>query len=168
VWGTGLVQDVQAALSASGLEPSALTLEITESVVAGTREVLVAVLHEVTALGVDLALDDFGTGYSSLSLLQDLPVRSLKIERSFVGAIGTGSERMAFVQAIVDLAQALGIEVVGEGIETAMQLNALRRIGCRVGQGFYFSEPLPAAEVDELFAAGMPALPRRRGRVEAA
>jgi EAL domain-containing protein (putative c-di-GMP-specific phosphodiesterase class I) len=137
-------------------------------VIGGTREVLVAVLHEVTALGVDLALDDFGTGYSSLSLLQDLPVRAIKIDRSFVGAIGTGNERIAFVQAIVDLAQALGLEVVGEGIETAMQVNALRRAGCRVGQGFYFSEPLRPAELDELFAAGAPALPRRRGRIAAA
>jgi diguanylate cyclase (GGDEF)-like protein/PAS domain S-box-containing protein len=168
VWRPGLVQDVEAALASSGLDPSTLTLEVTESVIAGTQELLVAVLHDVTALGVDLALDDFGTGYSSLSLLQDLPVRSIKIDRSFVGAIGTGSERIAFVQAIVDLAQALGLEVVGEGIETAMQVNALRRVGCRVGQGFYFSEPLRASELDELFAAGAPALPRGRGRVVAA
>ena len=168
VWRTGLVEDVDAALASSGLDPSALTLEITESVVAGTRDVLVTVLNDVTALGVDLALDDFGTGYSSLSLLQDLPVGTLKVDRSFVGEIGTGNERMAFVQAIVDLAQALGLVVVGEGIETAMQVNALRRVGCRVGQGFYFSEPLRARELDELFADGVPALPRGRGRVQAA
>jgi diguanylate cyclase (GGDEF)-like protein/PAS domain S-box-containing protein len=165
----GLVEDVRAALAESGLEPSALTLEITESVIAGTRDDLITVLHDVTALGVDLALDDFGTGYSSLSLLQDLPVRTLKVDRSFVGALGNGNERTAFVQAIVDLAQALGLEVVGEGIETAMQVNALRRVGCRVGQGFYFSEPLRTTELDELFAEGaLPALPRGRGRVEAA
>jgi diguanylate cyclase (GGDEF)-like protein/PAS domain S-box-containing protein len=168
VWRPGLVQDVEAALASSGLDADALTLEITESVIGGTRDLLVAVLHEVTALGVDLALDDFGTGYSSLSLLQDLPVRAIKIDRSFVSAIGTGSERIAFVQAIVDLGQALGLEVVGEGIETAMQVNALRRAGCRVGQGFYFSEPLRPAELDEVFAAGAPALPRRRGRIAAA
>jgi diguanylate cyclase (GGDEF)-like protein len=165
----GLVEDVQTALTDSGLEASALVLEITETVVAGPRDDLIAVLHDVTALGVDLALDDFGTGYSSLSLLRDLPVRTLKIDRSFVGVLGTGSERIAFVQAIVDLAQALGLEVIGEGIETAMHVNALRRVGCRVGQGFYFSEPLRPTEFGELFAEGaVPELPRRRAGVVAA
>jgi diguanylate cyclase (GGDEF)-like protein/PAS domain S-box-containing protein len=168
VWRPGLVEDVQAALEEAGLAASALTLEITESVIAGVRDVLVTVLHDVRALGVDLALDDFGTGYSSLSLLGDLPVRALKIDRSFVGALGTGNGRMPFVQAIVDLAQALGLDVVGEGIETAMQVNELRRVGCRVGQGFYFSEPLRASELDELFAFGTPALPRGSGSAEAA
>jgi diguanylate cyclase (GGDEF)-like protein/PAS domain S-box-containing protein len=163
----GLLEDVQAALSESGLDPSALTLEITESVLAGTRDDLVAVLHDVSGLGVGVALDDFGTGYSSLSLLQDLPVGSIKIDRSFVAALDAGGERMAFVQAIVDLAQALGLEVVGEGIESALQVNALRRLGCRVGQGFYFSEPLRVSELDALFAGGAaPTLPR--GRVRAA
>jgi diguanylate cyclase (GGDEF)-like protein/PAS domain S-box-containing protein len=158
----GLVEDVEAALAESGLESSALVLEITESVVAGPRDDLIDVLHDVTALGVDLALDDFGTGYSSLSLLRDLPVRMLKIDRSFVGVLGTGSEQTAFVQAIVDLAQALGLEVIGEGIETATHVNALRRVGCRVGQGFFFSEPLRPTEFGELFAEGaVPELPRR-------
>jgi diguanylate cyclase (GGDEF)-like protein/PAS domain S-box-containing protein len=165
---TSLLEDVEAALSASGLEPSALTLEITESVLAGPRDELIAVLHDVTALGVDLALDDFGTGYSSLSLLQDLPVNSLKIDRTFVGAFGTGDERTAFLQAIVDLAQALGLQVVGEGVETPMQANALRRIGCRVGQGFYYSQPLPPEEIGDLLAAGgLPTFPRRRGEAAA-
>jgi EAL domain-containing protein (putative c-di-GMP-specific phosphodiesterase class I) len=165
----GLVEDVEAALAESGLESSALILEITESVVAGTRDDLISVLHDVTALGVDLALDDFGTGYSSLSLLRDLPVRTLKIDRSFVGVLGTGSERTAFVQAIVDLAQALGLEVIGEGIETAMHVSTLRRVGCRVGQGFYFSEPLRPAEFGELFAGGaVPELPPRGTTVVAA
>jgi EAL domain-containing protein (putative c-di-GMP-specific phosphodiesterase class I) len=152
------------------LEPSALTVEITESVLAGPRDELIGVLEEVTALGVDLALDDFGTGYSSLSLLHDLPVRTLKIDRAFVGALGTGGERTAFVKAIIDLAQALGLEVVGEGIETPMQANALRRLGCRVGQGFYFAPPLAVSDVDALLAAGrLPTFPRSgSGRVAAA
>jgi diguanylate cyclase (GGDEF)-like protein/PAS domain S-box-containing protein len=167
----GLLHVVEEALKASGLEPSALTLEITESVLAGPRDELIEVLEEVTALGVDLALDDFGTGYSSLSLLHDLPVQTLKIDRAFVGALGTGGERTAFVKAIIDLAQALGLEVVGEGIETPMHANALRRLGCRVGQGFYFAGPLAASDVDELLAAGrLPTFPRTSGggRVAAA
>ena len=160
---TSLLEDVEAALSASGLDPSALTIEITESVLAGPRDELIAVLHDVTALGVDLALDDFGTGYSSLSLLQDLPVNTIKIDRRFVGALGTG-EQTAFVQAIVDLAHALGLDVVGEGVETAMQANSLRRIGCRVGQGFYYARPLPADEIGALLEReSLPTFPRLGG-----
>ena len=107
-----------------------------------------------------LALDDFGTGYSSLSLLQDLPIDTLKIDRTFVRNIGTADERMAFVRAIVDLAEALGLAVVAEGIETAVHLEALRRLGCRIGQGFYFAEPLEARAIDELVTIGVvPHLP---------
>ena len=90
-------------------------------------------------------------------------MQTLKIDRSFVGAIGTGTERIAFVRAIVDLADALGLTVIGEGIETAEHVATLLRLGCRIGQGFYFAEPLEAAVLDELFAAGAaPTLPGRR------
>ena len=119
----GLLEDVARALETSGLDPAALTLEITETVLVGARDDLVSLLGEIEAHGVSLALDDFGTGYSSLSLLQDLPVQTLKIDRTFVGAIGTGTERIAFVRAIVDLAEALDLTVIGEGIE-------LRHIRC--------------------------------------
>lgn len=156
----GLLEDVQSALAYSGLEPSALTLEITETLLAGPRDELIGVLQEVTALGVVLALDDFGTGYSSLSLLQDLPVDMLKIDRTFVKAIGTGGERLAFVRAIIDLAEALGLAVVAEGIETAVHLGAVMRLGCRIGQGFYFAGPLEARAFDELVTGGIvPRLP---------
>jgi diguanylate cyclase (GGDEF)-like protein/PAS domain S-box-containing protein len=165
----GLLEDVQAALAASGLEPSALTLEITESVLVGPRDDLIGILHETTKLGVDLALDDFGTGYSSLSLLQDLPVDSLKIDRSFVGAMGASRERIAFVRAIVDLAHALGLSVVGEGIETELHVQTLMRLGCRIGQGFYFAGPLEVAAIDRLIAGGrLPRLPGGSTRAEAA
>jgi diguanylate cyclase (GGDEF)-like protein/PAS domain S-box-containing protein len=166
----GLLEDVRHALESSALDPSALTLEITETVLAGPRDDLIGLLGEVQGLGVALALDDFGTGYSSLSMLQDLPVRTLKIDRAFIGAIGTGKERIAFVRAIVDLAEALGLTVVGEGIESPAHVTTLLRLGCRVGQGFYFAEPLEAAALDELFASGtVPRLPEgRSGRAEAA
>jgi len=161
----GLLDDVRHALEGSGLDPSALTLEITESLLVGPRDDLISLLGEVGALGVALALDDFGTGYSSLSMLQDLPVQTLKIDKAFVGAIGTGGERTAFVRAIVDLAEALGLVVVGEGIETATHVATLLRLGCRVGQGFYFARPLEASMLDELFAGGVaPRLPRRRAQ----
>jgi len=141
-------------------------LEITETVLVGARDGLVSLLGEIEGLGVSLALDDFGTGYSSLSLLQDLPVQTLKIDRTFVGAIGTGTERIAFVRAIVDLAEALGLTVIGEGIETAAHVSTLLRLGCRIGQGFYFAEPLEARALDELFASNV--APRLAGRRAAA
>ena len=144
----GLIEDVEAALAGSGLAPEHLTLEITESVLARRREELTDILEEVTGRGIRLALDDFGTGYSSLSLLQDLPVHTLKVDRSFVQSIEAEGGRAPFVRAIVDLAHALELAVVAEGIEEVGQIAALRRLGCRIGQGFYFSKPLPAAALE--------------------
>jgi diguanylate cyclase (GGDEF)-like protein/PAS domain S-box-containing protein len=146
----GLVEDVEHALAESGLPPEALTLEITESVLARRREEMTAILEEVTELGVQLALDDFGTGYSSLSLLQHLPVHTLKIDRSFIRSVELGPERRAFVRAIVDLAHALDLPVVAEGIEVPEQAAELLRLGCRLGQGFYFAKPLEAHELARL------------------
>jgi diguanylate cyclase (GGDEF)-like protein/PAS domain S-box-containing protein len=156
-----LLENVQRALAGSGLEPGFLTLEITESVLARRREEMTCILEEVTRLGVRLALDDFGTGYSSLSLLQDLPVHTLKIDRSFVESVGTGSGRVPFVRAIVELAEALGLAVVAEGVEDAAQVAALKQLGCRVGQGFYFARPLEPQELEALVVAGvLPRVPR--------
>ena len=168
-----LVESVRSALVASGLPPEALTLELTESVLARRHEELRAVLAEVALLGVRLALDDFGTGYSSLSLLQDLPVHTLKVDRSFVNALDADTTRQGFVQAIVDLAQTLDVSLVAEGMETAAQTTELRRLGCQVGQGFHFSPPLGADEVGELLAAGAcesldAAVSTRDARAEAA
>ena len=144
----GLLEDVRGALAVSGLPPEALTLEITESVLA--RGDMASILEEVSALGVQLALDDFGTGYSSLSLLQNLPVDTLKIDRSFIRRVDA-VERRAFVQAILDLAQALDLPVVAEGIEAPEQVHELERLGCRLGQGFYFARPLDAVSFESLF-----------------
>jgi EAL domain-containing protein (putative c-di-GMP-specific phosphodiesterase class I) len=149
----GLLEDVHAALSHSGLPAEALTLEITESVLA--RDETTGILEEVSALGVRLALDDFGTGYSSLSLLHTLPVNTLKIDRSFIRTVN-GPEQQAFVRAIVDLAHALGLPVVAEGIEGIEQARELQRLGCRLGQGFYFAKPLEAESFETLVLAGRP------------
>ena len=165
----GLVDDVRAALSTSGLAPHALTLEITESALARRREEMTAILEDVTALGVLLALDDFGTGYSSLSLLRDLPVHTLKIDRSFVQTIDAGPGPRAFVQAIVDLAEALRLTAVAEGVERPIQVAALRRIGCSYGQGFHFARPLAADALDVLLREGrVPARIGQPGRPAAA
>jgi diguanylate cyclase (GGDEF)-like protein/PAS domain S-box-containing protein len=144
----GLLEDVREALAMSGLPPEALTLEITESVLA--RGEMATILEEVSELGVRLALDDFGTGYSSLSLLQNLPVDTLKIDRSFIRSVD-GAGRRALVQAIIDLASALDLPVVAEGIEEPEQVHELERLGCRLGQGFYFARPLDPRSFEVLF-----------------
>ncbi len=167
--GRALLDDVRSALESSGLPPAALELEITESVVARRRDEMTGILNGVADLGVRLALDDFGTGYSSLSLLQDLPVQVLKMDRAFVRSLDAGSDRVAFVRAIVDLAATLGLTVVAEGIEDAYQAAALRRLGCRRGQGYYFARPLALPELEALLSSrsslrplGTPALVGRR------
>jgi diguanylate cyclase (GGDEF)-like protein/PAS domain S-box-containing protein len=144
----GLIDDVDAALAGSGLAPEHLMLEITESVLARRMDELTSILAEVTSHGVRLALDDFGTGYSSLSLLQDLPVHTLKVDRSFVQSIVAEGGRAPFVRAIVELAAGLELTVIAEGIEEVGQVAALRRLGCRIGQGFYFSKPLTPAALE--------------------
>jgi len=168
-----LLESVRIALERSGLPPEALTLELTESVLARRHEELRAVLADVAALGVRIALDDFGTGYSSLSLLQDLPVHTLKVDRSFVSALDADATRQGFVQAIVDLAQTLDVALVAEGMETAAETTELRRLGCRAGQGFHFAPPLAPQDVGELLDAGActsldDALSKRDVRPEAA
>jgi predicted signal transduction protein with EAL and GGDEF domain len=168
-----LLESVRVALERSGLPPEALTLELTESVLARRHEELRAVLADVAALGVRIALDDFGTGYSSLSLLQDLPVHTLKVDRSFVSALDEDATRQGFVQAIVDLAQTLDVALVAEGMETAAETTELRRLGCRAGQGFHFAPPLAPQEVGDLLGAGAcasldEALSKRQARPEAA
>jgi len=168
-----LLESVRVALERSGLPPEALTLELTESVLARRHEELRAVLADVAALGVRIALDDFGTGYSSLSLLQDLPVHTLKVDRSFVTALDEDATRQGFVQAIVDLAQTLDVALVAEGMETAAETTELQRLGCRAGQGFHFAPPLAPEEVGDLLGAGAcasldEALSKRQARPEAA
>jgi diguanylate cyclase (GGDEF)-like protein/PAS domain S-box-containing protein len=142
-----LVDDVRAALEASGLDPARLILEITESDVVREPDVVLAKLNALKALGVRLAIDDFGTGYSSLSHLQFFPVDELKIDRSFIHRIANGDREAAFVRTIVSLAKSLEVEVVAEGIEEPAQLQYLRTVGCDIGQGYLFSRPLRPEDI---------------------
>lgn len=144
----GLVDDVRAALDASGLDPSRVILEITESDVMREPEVALAKLNALKALGVRLAIDDFGTGYSSLSHLQYFPVDELKIDRSFISRIEDGDREAAFVRTIVSLAKSLSVEVVAEGIEEVGQQQFLHSVGCDIGQGYLYSRPLRAIDVE--------------------
>jgi EAL domain-containing protein (putative c-di-GMP-specific phosphodiesterase class I) len=110
----------------------------------------VAALQELKRLGVRIAVDDFGTGYSSLGYLQQFPVDILKIDRSFVSGLSGGPDDPGLTQAIVKLGKSLGLETIAEGIEQLEQLDALRQLGCHLGQGFYFSRPLPLERIEPL------------------
>jgi diguanylate cyclase (GGDEF)-like protein/PAS domain S-box-containing protein len=142
----GIVAEVELALERSGLAPSALTLEITESILLDDTELAAATLSNLNAIGVRIALDDFGTGYSSLTHLDRFPVDVLKVDKSFVDALASDdTERASLVGAIVNLGMMLGIHVTAEGIESPDQLARLRSMGCELGQGFYFDKPMDAA-----------------------
>jgi diguanylate cyclase (GGDEF)-like protein len=147
-----LVADIGHVLLQSGLAPSALKLEITESVVMQDAEATIVALHELKQLGIQLAIDDFGTGYSSLSYLKRFRVDTLKVDRSFVNGLGEDSMDTAIVQSVVALAKALHMDVTAEGIETQAQRAELLALGCDRGQGYLFARPLPPAEMNVLLA----------------
>jgi EAL domain-containing protein (putative c-di-GMP-specific phosphodiesterase class I) len=149
---------VANALAVAGIEPSTLCLEITESVLLEESEKVSETITGVARHGVRFALDDFGTGYSSLAYLTRLPIDALKVDRSFVEALGSDSRSTAITTAIVRMAQALSIDVIAEGVETSSQVDALRGLRCELAQGFYFHRPLTAQAIAELLG------PRRSGR----
>ncbi len=148
-----LVDTVRAALTAAGLEPCRLQLEITESVLLQDDNGNLAVLQDLRRLGIRIAMDDFGTGYSSLGYLRSFPFDKIKLDRSFVGDLPHGAEARAIVRAVAGLGAGLCITTTAEGIETAHQLAALRKDGYNEGQGFLFSRPVQAAEALRLVQA---------------
>jgi len=145
--GGGLIELVKSALSTSGLDPAWLDLELTESVV--MRDVMESVgqLAELRALGVSISLDDFGTGYSSLSCLKDLPIDALKIDRSFVEAMGESGSPGSLVEAMVVLAHSLNMKAIAEGVETQSQLAQLRAMGGDLVQGYLTGKPAPPDQI---------------------
>jgi diguanylate cyclase (GGDEF)-like protein len=149
-----LVGDVADALHRSGLDPSLLTLEITESLFAQDIEETTRKIELLKGQGVRLALDDFGTGYSSLSYLRRFPIDTLKIDKSFIDGVTTSPEGHAVVAAITQLGQTLHLEVVAEGLETSEQVEALRALNCPLGQGYHFSRPLAAGDAVKLMLTG--------------
>lgn len=144
------VSQVRQTLHNAGIEPGALTLEITESATMGNPERAIATLLQLRDLGVKLSIDDFGTGYSSLSYLHRFPLHTLKIDRSFIARIDGSFQSFQVVHSIMSLANNLGIAVVAEGIETIEQVGHLRALLCQFGQGYHFSRPLPQADVLQL------------------
>ncbi len=149
-----LLSDIQRALSASGLEPSALTIEITETTLMRDIEATVLRLGQIKQLGVRIAIDDFGTGYSSLAHLQQFPVDALKIDRSFISGLRHKKEGEAFIRTLVQLGKALSLETFAEGIEEQRELTLLRDEDCDSGQGFLFAKPLDPEGVEAFFQHG--------------
>ncbi len=158
----GLLRAVSLALEETGVEPTSLVLEVTESALMDDAEAALRVLTELKTLGVQIAIDDFGTGYSSLVYLKRFPVDLIKIDRSFVAGLGRDREDAAIVRSVIDLAHALGIATVAEGIETPRHLAMLQDLGCAYGQGYLWSPPVPAAEAVQWTRTDPPAVSSAR------
>jgi diguanylate cyclase (GGDEF)-like protein/PAS domain S-box-containing protein len=149
-----LVASVASALSEARLAADRLELEITESVLLQNSEATLATLYKLRDCGVRIAMDDFGTGYSSLSYLRSFPFDKIKIDRSFVHELATRGDSMAIVRAVTGLGKSLGISTTAEGVETSDQLALLRSEGCNEVQGYLFSRPRPASEVEQMLSEG--------------
>jgi diguanylate cyclase (GGDEF)-like protein len=145
----GLVDSIRRALDDVGLLARYLEVELTESAVMSDPEQSVAILEQLSAMGVLVSVDDFGTGYSSMSYLRRFPIDKLKIDRSFISEVTTNAADASIVRAIISLAHSLRLKVVAEGVETAEQLALLRELGCDQYQGFYRSAAVPAQEIED-------------------
>ncbi len=147
---SGLVDQIERTIAETGIRPSSLKLEITESAVMDNAEQAISTLRRIKETGVAISIDDFGTGYSSLSYLHRFPIDYLKIDRSFVISMDEGTENREIVRTIIGLANALKLSVIAEGIETLEQFERIRNLGCEFGQGYLFSRPLPVEQIDEM------------------
>jgi EAL domain-containing protein (putative c-di-GMP-specific phosphodiesterase class I) len=156
------VDQIAEALAETEVRPGSLLIEITETQTMQNAAASAETLARLQDLGVRAAIDDFGTGYSSLSYLKDLPIHTLKIDRSFVGDIDKGDGNAAIARAVIMLAHNLDMKVVAEGVETREQLQVLEEEGCDLAQGFLYSPPLPEVECEAFLRRNRPA---RRERV---
>ena len=138
----------------SGTDPSALCLELTETTFMEDADSHKETLAGIKSLGVGLAIDDFGTGYSSLTYLKRFPVSVLKIDQAFVRGLGEDASDTAIVKSVIDLAHALGLVVVAEGVETSDQVMHLQRLGCDLAQGYFFARPQAAEDLERQLEAG--------------
>jgi diguanylate cyclase (GGDEF)-like protein/PAS domain S-box-containing protein len=157
-----LADMVETVLRDTGLAPSTLELEITESVLMHDASQATRILESLKALGVRLSMDDFGTGYSSLSYLKRFPIDTVKIDRSFVDGLGQDPADSAIVAAIVGVANALNLETIAEGVETPLQLQELMELGCTYAQGFLFARPQPATDLVKILDSQISLLPKGR------
>jgi EAL domain-containing protein (putative c-di-GMP-specific phosphodiesterase class I) len=149
---------VVSAIKATGIEPSRLKLELTESLMADRMEITIQKMGLLKSLGVTLALDDFGVGYSSLSMLKRLPLDQLKIDKGFVDDVLTDPNDAAISRAIISLAQSLSLQVVAEGVETQAQRDFLAYQGCDQFQGYLFARPLPIEKLEAYLSDSAPVI----------
>ena len=143
----GFVQEVRDVLIASRLDPSKLTLEITETISMHPIDTTISILNQLKDIGIRLAIDDFGMGTSSLSYLQRFPFDIVKIDKSFLHHNESADDERALTRKVIELGKILNLEIVAEGIEDSAQLDELREMECEVGQGFLFARPMAASEV---------------------
>ena len=151
-----LVEQIEQALQETGLTAESLKLEITESAIVENTESATVIFTQLKALGIQLHIDDFGTGYSSLSYLHQFPIDVMKIDRSFVSSLDHDSEKLEIARAISTLARNLGMEAIAEGVETAAQVERVKELQCRYGQGYFFSRPLDSQAAEGLIVAQLP------------
>ncbi|HWT32051.1 MAG TPA: EAL domain-containing protein, partial [Propylenella sp.] len=144
--------DIAEALSAAGLRPDRLVVEITESLLLNDNKDTLETLRGLKALGIEIAMDDFGTGYSSLSYLRNYPFDRIKIDRAFVSTASQGDQAAAIIRTIVQLGNSLGMTTVAEGVETEKHLEMVMAAGCSEGQGYLFSRAVPRDQVFALLA----------------
>ncbi len=145
----GIVKEILKVIEAAGMQASELQLEVTESEIMSNRESAIEILRTLKAFGFRLAMDDFGTGHSSLACLHQFPFDVIKIDRAFIANLGQGRTFIALANAVVTLAENLGLTCVAEGIETFDQIVLLQSMGCRCGQGYYFGRPVdPVAFIE--------------------
>ena len=145
-----LVEDIAQVLEQTGFPIERLKLELTETILIKDTESQLEILHRLKGLGIKLAIDDFGTGWSSLSYIKRLPIDALKIDRSFIDGLLEDAGDQAIVLAVVSLADILGLQVISEGVENAAQMRLLNKLGCEIGQGYYFSKALPGDKMLKL------------------
>lgn len=149
-----LLDDIDAVLAVTGVDPTFLKLEITETAVMGDSEAAMELMQQIRRRNIQISIDDFGTGYSSLNHLHKFPIDTLKIDRSFVDQLGESSRNLKIVESIISLSRVLGLAVIAEGISTEQQLAVLNGLDCDFGQGFLFSRPLPSEAIEGLLDAG--------------
>jgi EAL domain-containing protein (putative c-di-GMP-specific phosphodiesterase class I) len=147
--GPSFPQTIAAVLDDTGADPTALCLEVTESLFLGDTERAADVMKTIKDLGVQLSLDDFGTGFSSLSYLQDFPIDIVKIDRSFTGRVAKSNATRSIIHAVIDLSHALNMKVVAEGVETPDHLRLITELGADYAQGFHFSKPIPRTDFSD-------------------
>ena len=157
-----MVATVRAILDRTGLDPQMLQLELTETALMTDNPGVLQRMDDLADMGVSFSLDDFGTGYSSLSYLSQFPIRTIKIDKSFVAGIPQDARQAAIVNAVIAMSHELGIKVVAEGVEAARQGEFLRESGCDLAQGFFYSHPLPADACTDILRSGSVPPPRRR------